>query len=404
MKTIIYTGPFRFPTGDAAAARVLNNAKILREIGYTVIFLSWGGEYQECDKDLNGNYWYQGFQYIITDDIRTKELSLPKRISNHFLSGKNALNLINQICDKNTYGIIVYNPTFYFTNKLLCFCKKNKNIKLIADITEFYEGNELPGGKYGPTSILNELTIKYVLKHVNNKIVISSFLCNYYKYSNNLLLPPLVDLTENKWENRLSEQGCSIKNDGGIKILYAGTPGKKDLLTTMLSSISNILDSKRQIHFYILGVSESEINDQYNIFENYHHIHFLGKVKQEQVPAYYKTVDFSLILREDTRKSKAGFPTKLVESISAGTPVITNLTSDINKYINDGINGIIVKDSTKEELINTLNHIMTLSDDQILTMKENCKNTGIHHFDFPNYIAKMSTFLNNATNENTYRN
>ena len=59
MSKIIYTGAFRFPNGDAAAPRVLNNAKLLRELGYKVIFVSWGGPPRKEDKDENGFYRYK---------------------------------------------------------------------------------------------------------------------------------------------------------------------------------------------------------------------------------------------------------------------------------------------------------------------------------------------------------
>jgi hypothetical protein len=38
---IIYIGSFRFPIYDAAASRVLNNARALRLYGHEVKFISW---------------------------------------------------------------------------------------------------------------------------------------------------------------------------------------------------------------------------------------------------------------------------------------------------------------------------------------------------------------------------
>ncbi len=40
---IIYIGSFRFPTFDAAAARVLNNAKAIAKSDHEVSVISWGG-------------------------------------------------------------------------------------------------------------------------------------------------------------------------------------------------------------------------------------------------------------------------------------------------------------------------------------------------------------------------
>ena len=65
---IVYMGPFRFPAGDAAAARVLNNARCLRMSGHTVEFLSFGGSYRSEDR-VGDLYQFDEFQYRITNDI-----------------------------------------------------------------------------------------------------------------------------------------------------------------------------------------------------------------------------------------------------------------------------------------------------------------------------------------------
>ena len=53
MIRILYLGPFRFPDGDAAASRVLNNIRIFKDLGHDVYVLSFGGKYREEDKILN---------------------------------------------------------------------------------------------------------------------------------------------------------------------------------------------------------------------------------------------------------------------------------------------------------------------------------------------------------------
>ena len=61
----LYIGPFRFPKGDAAAARVLNNARILLTLGHDVRVLSFGGE-------KNDNWQeYEGIPYLVTSDMDT---------------------------------------------------------------------------------------------------------------------------------------------------------------------------------------------------------------------------------------------------------------------------------------------------------------------------------------------
>ena len=61
----LYIGAFRFPIGDAAAARVLNNARLIQELGHDVRVLSFGGKKNDTWQD------YDGVPYLVTSDIDT---------------------------------------------------------------------------------------------------------------------------------------------------------------------------------------------------------------------------------------------------------------------------------------------------------------------------------------------
>ena len=57
-----------------------------------------------------------------------------------------------------------------------------------------------------------------------------------------------------------------------------------------------------------------------------------------------------MFLRDDNRVTKAGFPTKFVESISAGVPVITNKTSDLEYHLKNGENGFLLGNNIENDL------------------------------------------------------
>jgi len=94
---------------------------------------------------------------------------------------------------------------------------------------------------------------------------------------------------------------------------------------------------------------------------------------------YIKQANFSIIIRDTNRVTLAGFPTKFVESIACGTPVITNENSDIGDYIKN--NGVIVNESNLYE--------------ELLRIFENEYNYNIEKdlFDYRKYIEKMSNFF-----------
>lgn len=388
---IIYIGAFRFPNGDAAAQRVLNNAKIFKELGYTVEFISWGGGTREEDQFDDGFYYYQGFKYTITHEIDVKFKNPFKRFFRFLFGGKRTLKILNEKLNEINI-IIIYNSAPFFTLKLLSLCKKN-NIKLISDTDEWFDPNEFPGGKFALPAWINELNMCIVQKKVKNKVLISNFLANFYSKSNRITIPPLIDSNDPKWINFENK----LEPFNGIRLIYAGNPGKnKDLLDTIINAVIESLNEGLILQFVVLGVYQNDIQ-HYSCFKKIlnfpQNIIFLGKIPQTDVPSYYNQCDFSILIREKTRKNMAGFPTKVVESMMSGCPVIFNDTSDILLYTKDGFNCILVKDSTLDELKKSLHRVCSFSKSDLNFMKVNSKKTALDKFDFKNYVSEISNFV-----------
>ncbi|MEI7661398.1 MAG: glycosyltransferase [Bacteroidota bacterium] len=396
MAKVFYVGAFNFPIGDAAAARVLSNGKIFRELGYEVSFIGMGQYSRAEDKDVNGEYYYQGFHYYQTDEFRREKTNLLKRSFDYLNRGDAIIAILKKIELQKNDIIIAYHPESIFTSRLHFICKKHA-VKFIVDITEWQSPNELPFGRYGPIAIDNELKMRCVYNKVSNKIVISTFLNKHYGLkSNTIILPPLVDSSDMKWLRFNNAANLINKDDNAIKIIYAGTPGKKDALDTMIKAIINLLNTGINMYFYIVGMTMD--NYMYSplfdlIIKYERNIRFLGRHSQEVIPSIYKKVDFSILIREDTIKSQAGFPTKLVESMMAGIPVIINLTSDIGDYIVDGENGFIIGDSSEKTLTKHLFDIASISDEKLQNMKNQAKKCGLDKFDYHNYIEKTKRFI-----------
>lgn len=387
---IIYTGSFRFPNGDAASQRVLNNAKILRSNGYNVIFISFGGTPVDTEKNKDGYFYHQGFRYINTADIDVKQNNIIKRIKRFICSGRNALNVIRGIIS-DVECVIAYQPSLYFTKQIKFLCKLHKK-KFITDLTEWYAPYEFPGGIFAPPAWLNEWNMCITQKMVTNKIVISSFLDKYYQSSNNLILPPLVDSKEKKWQ--IFKDVLPPFN--GVRLIYAGTPGKKDSIGTMLDAVIACIKEGQKLQFVLVGVTTSDLSKYTN-----HDLSLLsdnlivcGKIPQSDVPSYYHASDFSIIIRKKTRKNMAGFPTKLAETMMSGCPVILNYTSDIIQFVQDGNNGFVVTDSSFNQLKKVLCKIAILPREEIIQMKFNSLKCGIKNFDYSQYIDNMEVFMN----------
>ena len=384
---IIYIGAFRLPNLDAAAPRVLNNAKAFRALGHDVSFISWGGAYRKENLCKDGKYRVCGFEYRISGDLPLRG-SIIERIETKLFRGQKSIKILKSMPKPDL--IIIYNAVNSFSKRMIKYCKKN-GIKLANDVNEWYDNNELH-----LTDILpNYINMTHTQHKIRNKIVISSFLNNYYTESNNVIIPPLCDPEETKWSATVEDE--RVKPFDGITLIYAGNPAKKDCIHSVINAVNTLANEGKAIRFLILGITREAYMKQHAqsllntiLHEN---VLFLGCVSQDLVPASYKKADFMVLLREPNRKSMAGFPTKFAESMTSGVPVITNSTSDLNKYVVDGKTGFMVEGYDYNSVLFTLKYsVLTIKKEDINDMKSYVRKSN-GAFDWRNRVNDFKMFL-----------
>ena len=387
--TILYIGGFILPDGNAAAQRVMANSALLKEFGFEVVFLGTNKKETEKEKGVISSLKVvNGYKSFITNYPN----SFAEWI-NYETSIDNTKTLIHHIGEKNIRAIIAYNFPSVALRRLNTFCRK-KNIAILSDCTEWPNGDSPNFLR----SIIMKLDTYYRMKIVHQQlsglIAISSFLYDYYnpRMKNVLQLPPLVDISEKKWglENYKPSHICQL--------VYAGSPGKgsKDRIDKIIKALSSVkLKTDRPFHLTIVGITKSQYVDAFgndSIPENIDtNITFKGRVPHLESIRIAKCSDYSIFIRDNTRLTMAGFPTKFVESISCGTPVLTNDTSNINDYLKNGELGYLLDISSEEALVESMVIAISKPPEIIAKMKANCNNS--HLFDYRKYKNDFQIFL-----------
>ena len=387
---IIYIGSFRLPNCDAAAARVLNVARALRLAGHEVSFVIWGGEERESDLCPDGKYRVDGFEYVVTHELPSNEGAI-KRVMNKLTRGQKTKRLLRQ--QLGSYdAIITYNCNL--SHWLIGFTKRH-HLKLINDITEWYDNNELKV----IDRLLYAWNMYHTQKRVPNKIVISSYLDRFYNMTHNIVVPATCDASEAKWQQGAAKAKEKAGEFDGITLIYAGNPARKDAVHYAINAVQRLIDEGANVRFLIVGAERERYlknySDLLSMKELSERIQFLGRVPQDEVPSYYALADFMVLLREPTRKSTAGFPTKFSESFTSGTPVIANLTSDLGLYLKDGKTGFVVVLPSEEAIYQTLKtHVIGLNREQISEMKNNVREVA-KILDYHAYVDVLHDFVEN---------
>lgn len=386
-KTVAIVGRFNFPTGDAASTRVIGVGKILKDLGYDVVFVGkcMNPNNHDC---LSGDF--EGFNYF---NIPNKP-SLANRARQIIFSGKMTVSILEKKAIKPSI-IIYYGNSSTYLKPLLKYTR-NKKIKLITDIVEWYDPGQVNGGKWSPMLWDVNYTIQKLIPKCDGVIAISSFLQNFYneKGMTTIRVPQLFDIEDSKWDF----DHVTSFNKSSLNLVYAGVPGKKDSIDVIIKSVKTIIDQGHSIKLHLFGPNPDQIkdvlgSDQGLVNDLSGVIVFHGRINHDKIPFNLAKADFSVLIRPDMRYAHAGFPTKFVESLAAGVPVIANLTSDIGFYLHEESNGFIVNDNSVEQLVDTLSKAIKINEITKIKMKENAKDEALNSFYYKNHIDRFKDFL-----------
>ncbi len=375
--TIVYIGG-ELPDKNAAAHRILSNAKALSEYGYSLVFIS---ENKDSSQDvILSDSSVLGFDTWYVRYPRNSKEWL-KRV----ISAKKFKNIILKYTD--VAAVIYYDPSALPLLSLKTFCKK-KNIKLFSDCTEWHNSSYLKGIKRIVKAFDINATLRYAQKRIDGIIVISSYWDKIYKNQNILTLLPLIDLKDSKWQNDFKESDV-------LSFAYAGTPGyTKDRLNTILEALYEFKETP--FSFDIVGVTKNDYLGMYPehstiISDMSDRVNFHGRKPHQETLEFVKKADFSFLIRPSTRKNNAGFPTKFGESIACGTPVIASHFSDVAPIVEEYSLGVLVEDSETASIKKGLETVFAMQRSEIRQLKEHCLNCTL--FDYRTYSDKLGSFI-----------
>lgn len=338
MRRILYIGGFELPDKNAAAHRVLSIAKAWRDAGVEIVFLGVTKECSECDV-LKTKTEVQGFAAY--------SIPYPKKKSDwigYLTDIESVKRLIENYGEID--GVVCYNYQAIAFEKLRRYCKQH-DIKIYSDCTEWYNTD----GANLIFKLLKGFDTWYrmviVQKKLDGMIVISRFLKSYYATCDNVIVvPPLVDVEEEKWV-------CEPKKLGvGINFIYAGQPGNKDKLNEIIEGFREFRKSYTG-NLWIIGITKEQFLQDYpeqrkdDLTDS---IYFLGRIPHKESLSYLKGADCSLIIRDPSRTNNAGFPTKFAEAVTIGVGVISTDISDLSEYVGKIDNFLIVQESIGETM------------------------------------------------------
>jgi len=380
MKTIVIVSQCRFPEGDPGAVRMYNFAKTLVGLGYDVLVIGLGSI-------AKGFKRYKGIRYL--------SLRQSNPYDSYIGFSIRLIGFIKKLKRKKNIHAIILGPTMInvFID-LKKYCNRN-DILLIKDVTEWYSPSEFKLGKFSLSYLFNDIENRYVVDKSVRVISISTYLEHYFQNKNISTERIPIYFDQSEYKNKKETSASTLK------LLYAGFPSKPANMYLILKGLSLLDDqSLKRLQFVIIGVPLSQVQEVFSqeketLERIKPSLNILGRVPRSVVLENLLKCDFTVLLRDgQERYAKAGFPTKVIESISSSAPVIMNLTSDIGMYFTDNVNCIEVKGSTSTDFSDSLRRALLLTASEKERMANNAKGLALKSFDKDSYNKQFETLLN----------
>lgn len=389
MKQCLILTYYRYPNGDAGSVRQAALSKLLVVEGYHVTVAGMGAP---TDFQL---VQAEPADYISFRHARANALG---RVQNYAKFRGNLRRFVLGFQKIDLMLAVDLPPLALFWVKK--YAKRNQ-IPLIFDSVEWYSAEEFRLGKLDVFYQINNLYNTRWIAPPSKVIAISTYLQTHFQARglDAIRIPAVLDV---------QAMPCrKTAPTDTVVFLYAGSPGKKDWLAQITQAYAMLPQALlRTTQLRLVGVSAEQLCSVCSAAEETvrrlgERLQCLGRVPRHEVLRQLEQADFTVLLRpQKLRYAKAGFPTKVVESLASGTPVISNLTSDLSMYLRDMENGIVVTDDTVQAMAHAMERAARLSAEKRLQMQQLARSTAEECFDFRCYQSQLHSLIGReAANE-----
>lgn len=375
----------KYPLEDAGAIRQHAMAKILKDLGYEVTVVGYGKYTGKTQKE------YDGIKYI---SLKPKSQNKIIRFIYRIIFGFRVIKYIKKHIPNPSVILLV--DTLPYSWKIIEKYGIKHNATLIHDSVEWYSPEEYANGEKNIEYRLKEKTNTEIINKNWNVIAISSFLQNHFEKLAKKVerIPVIMDTDSIKY--RIESDGNSEK----IRFVYVGAPGRKDYIKEIAEGFCLLGEEyKAECELHIIGVTKEQLKTKCQVDNNTldllgETLFVHGRLPHNEAVEWVSKADYTLLLRDaDLRYAKAGFPTKIVESLSCGTPPVCNLSSDLSMYLRDGENAVISNGHSPKDLKEALIKSINYSFEQKRQMRISARKTAEENFHYKRYIEEFKNLL-----------
>lgn len=370
-----------FPFGSAWSSRARSFVMLFCSCGYHVHVIA-----QRPTRKQNNDV-LRGYDYSM-EYVNYKETFLT-------LCGIGAAspfcNALSSYLKKHKVSF-VFSDRMPFASGKISSLAHSFGVPYIIEQCEWFDSSSFKGGIFNPyyRKCMHQIKVAN-FKVADGIVAISRLFEKHYSRLPVVRIPTILDIQQ-------IEYSLEVNDDKVCRLIFTGRiTGRKELLKPIFEAMAKIPSCKDVLHLDIYGPNRKQVLENiaddkglWNKVSSSVTIH--GRIPQQRVEEKLREADYSIFIRPNRRSSDAGFPTKLAESMSVGTPVITNNTGDVGLYVNEST-GYLLSDNTSESLIKVFESLIQKSKEETRQMRMLARKKAEESFDFRCYIELFEKFI-----------
>ncbi|MEV4123053.1 glycosyltransferase [Micromonospora sp. NPDC049645] len=384
----LLVGAYAFPHGDATSNRLLQLARSAApDGGRTLVVNDW-----PCEVAFPAGQPGPAGIDLITMRIRGRHHLT--RMSARLARPLRVLRAVRRAGVQRGQVSVVLLPMALMTLGNWATLRLTLRCPVVVDASERHDRRQFRRGWLTPYFVRHRWSTFLATRLVDRATAVSTTLAEYLAGHGMevLVVPPQVDCDEFR-----APQPPPISD--GLRLLYAGTPGRKDMLDVILRGISQLApEHQRRVSLTIAGVSREAATahsdlDVAVLDAVSADVRFLGRVPREAVLALLAQSHFSMLVRPTGGYAANGFPSKVPESLAAGCPVLLNHTSDLAAYVHDGVEGLVLDGNRPDDVRLAIERALRLRDEEWTAMSRAARSRARESFDHRAWRERVSAFV-----------
>ncbi len=344
MLNVVFTGEFTYPEGLAGTKRIQHFIDYLAKENRVRVLLLHKISYPDKHrKIINNNH---GIEYAILGSELGMSIRNIFQIPLTLLSSCSILWRWKKKKMKNI--LYVYNG-ITIENLIVVLFARVTGYRIVVDYVEdlsFY-GGKLPAGikikNY--SNVILERTLPCLAQGV---VVISHYLLRKFrKYEKKI---PIVHIPISALVQSVNQQVRPFGKP--VIIAYSGTFGAKDGLEALITAFVAFTKDFPESCLYLTGKSKNPENISKHLKSE--KIKYMGYIPDGSFYDFLANADILCITRNNMQFANAGFPFKLGEYLATGRPVITSNVCDIDLYLENSSDAMIVDPENPDQICSAL--------------------------------------------------